>query len=513
MESSFLEWRKIVTSKEMARVEELAIAEGDSRGDGDGGAYMLSAGEAIARHIEQFCEKKGLSKTLTVIVGKGNKGGDGYTAAYLLKAKGFEVIVYQLYPMEQCSILCIERASRFLQMNGKVVLAQKGEQLKNPAEGVVLDAIFGTGFIGKIHGVIGEIVQIINGWEIPIISIDIPSGVSGNQGIVEGNAILANQTIALGAYKVGHFLGDGFLHSGEIHLASFGMSGKFNDELNPFAYVISRNILKAYWPKRLRTEHKYKVGQVIAFVGSKRMTGAALLSASAALRSGAGIVKLFHPPGIDEEFITAPYELIKSSWVNYDEVLIELKRSKSAIIGPGLGRSHETLLFLQTLIPKIDIPIVLDADALFFYNRLPKVSAPLILTPHEGELLQLLNLEKRPQDPIELIMKTQKFVHEEQVTLIYKGAPTFIFHPNKHPLIAPYGCAGMATAGSGDVLTGMVGAILARGVEVRKAAAMGVVLHQLAGEIAANRLSEDYMCASDLITSLPDLFLELGNQI
>lgn len=509
MKSSFLEWRKVVTSKEMARVEKIAIEAGDSKGDTNGGTYMLHAGEAVAKYIEEFCEIKGISKTLTVIAGKGNKGGDGYTVASLLKDKGFSIIVYQLYPLEKCSSLCRERANRFLKINGNVVLVAKPEQLKNPEEGVILDAILGTGFVGKIEGVMEDVVKIVNRWKMPTISIDIASGVSGNEGLVEGPAIFADHTIVLGAFKVGHFLGHGFLHSGELHLASFGMSEKYIQQLEPFAYVISRNILKAYWPKRLKIDHKYSVGQVVGFAGSPSMAGAALLSMSAALRTGAGIVKLFYPPGLEGELINAPYELIKASWNNHDYILAEIKRAKSTIIGPGLGRSNETLDFLKTLIPHITVPTVLDADALFFYHLLPKSKASLILTPHEGELLRLLNLEKKPQDQMELIKKTEEFVNEHQVTLIYKGAPTFIFHPGKPLLIAPYGSPGMATAGSGDVLTGIIGAILARGLEPRKAAAMGVILHQLAGESAARRLSEDFMCASDLIEALPSIFLNL----
>lgn len=503
MKHSIFEWRKVVTAKEMARVEKLAIAQGDATS----AAYMQKAGEGIADHIEKFCHDQGIHKTLTVIAGKGNNAGDGYTVAHLLKEKGFEVLVYQLYPLEESSLLCREHANRFLQMNGHIVLVAKPNQLKNPREGLVLDAILGTGFSGSIEGVLAEVIHEVNNWHLPVISIDIASGISGDDGTFGKQAIFATHTVALGAYKLGHFIDSGYLHAGDLHIVSFGMSEKFIEQLEPSAYLISRHLLKEEWPKRKKTDHKYLVGQVLAFAGSHGMGGAALLATTSALRAGAGIVKLFHPKGIEGDLIQAPYELIKGDWEQRDLIIEELKRTKSVIIGPGMGKAKEGRNFLEFLMPLIDIPAVIDADALSFFPTLPKSKGPVILTPHVGEFLKLIQTKKES-----LLVEGQKYADEHHVTLVLKGAPTYIFHPKQKPLIAPYGTPGMATAGSGDVLTGIIGAILARGIEPRKAAAMGVLLHQLAGEVAAHYLSEDFMCASDIIASFPEVLSTIAQR-
>ncbi|MBM3200814.1 MAG: NAD(P)H-hydrate dehydratase [Chlamydiae bacterium] len=498
MEKDRLQWRKVVTAEEMARVEKLAIEGGDANSEHTGAFYMDKAAEAIQKHVQAFCEERQIPKTLTIIAGKGNKAGDGYSAASLLLEQGFDIVIYQLYPLDACSLLCVERASKFLNLGGKVILISRRDELQKPHEGLIIDAMLGTGFTGDLKEYIHDVIEEVNRWNMFVISIDIPSGVSGDSGKVSKTAIFADETIALGEYKVGHFLLDGFRHANKIVINSFGMSERYRANLSPSFYLISRHLLEDHWPKRLRDDHKYSVGQVLGFAGSSSMAGAAILSMSSAQRSGAGIVKLFHPKEIEEELITAPYELIKHSWDDMEVIKNELRRTKSVIIGPGLGRKEEVLHFLKNLLLMINVPMVLDADALFFYHQLPKTNAAKILTPHHGELKAILGSKG-----------AQEFVDEENVTLVIKGAPTLIYHPHTTPLICPYGSAGMATAGSGDVLSGILGAILARQIEPRLAAAMAVLLHQLIGEAAEKELTEDCMCAGDLIKFLPNVLLDI----
>lgn len=235
------------------------------------------------------------------------------------------------------------------------------------------------------------------------------------------------------------------------------------------------------------------------------MPGAAMLSCLAALRTGAGIVRLFYPEGMEKELAPSAYELIRTPyrWGDDSAILEEGKRAKGCLIGPGVGKGEEMHTFLQGLVAKLNIPMVIDADALYHIKVFPKGA---ILTPHYNEMLHLLGSKAVDHQAC------QAFADQNEVTVILKGAPTWIFHPKLLPLIVAKGDPGMATAGTGDVLTGMIASLLAQGVKGREAAALGVYLHGEAGEIAAKERTSYDMIASDLIEALPEAFRTLVKQ-
>lgn len=479
-----MEGYKIISSNEMARVEKKSIEAGQS-----GEAYMDTAGLRIADVVERYA----MEKEITLVVGKGNNGGDAFVAGCHLKNRGFIVQAVHLFPVDKCSELCAKHRKRFVKMGGKV-----SDELR--FHGVILDGILGTGFQGELKGVAKKAIDAVNASGCQTISIDIPSGLNGNTG--EGEAIKADVTIFLGMPKAGFFLGKGFNYVGKLIGVSFGLPEEYVDELEAIGYLVDERALSL--PKVERVRHKYETGYVVALAGSPGMGGAAELSTLAALRGGAGIVRLFHPPEMEEEMAGAYVELIRSHWSpeNTGKLFEEVFRARSLLIGPGLGKEVPVEVIAKLL--KTKVPAVIDADGLVvFQDRVE--CGEVVLTPHKGEFVRLLG-----EEPESLIDAAKKFADERGVTLVLKGAPTWIFHPCKPPLLSVRGDPGMATAGTGDVLTGIIAALLAQGMPGREAAVLGVYLHAVSGEEAARSLSSYSVIASDLINFLPDVMASLN---
>jgi NAD(P)H-hydrate epimerase len=487
-----LEGLKVVTNEEMRRIESLAYTQGHREGQ-----FMDGAGAAIAQAVARWIESRNLPKRLFLLAGKGNNGGDGYTAALHLLQMGISVRAFQLFSPETCSPLCRERYDQFTNAGGAVTNLFQGEPLKLDEPGVILDGIVGTGFQGKAEGIVFTTIASVNNKGMPILAIDIPSGLNGTTGEVGSIAIEATATLYLGLPKLGFFIQDGWDHVGELHPIDFGLPAKFVEQAESPAYLLAEAHLTL--PKLRRTQHKYDAGYLLAVAGSIAMTGAAFLASLAALRSGAGIVRLFTEKGMSTA--SAPWEVICEER-DLQRIFEEVPRATSLLIGPGLGRARATQKFVASLLERIGLPTLIDADAL---HALPKtLPAKTLITPHRGEMRALLG----DQEPS--IDQCQKFVEERSVTLTLKGAPTFVFHPGTKPLIIPRGDPGMATAGSGDVLSGIYGGLLKHDVDMRAVAALGAYLHALAGEICAREKGSHSLIASDLITAIPRAYLQIS---
>jgi NAD(P)H-hydrate epimerase len=484
-----LEGQKIATANEMARVEKLAYSQGHSDAQ-----FMDNAADAIAEILEAYIEKYGLEKHVLLLTGKGNNAGDAFTAGLRLLENKFSVAAFPLYPREACSPLCQQRYEQFEKAGGKI---HPVGTFTFGSKGVILDGIVGTGFQGKAEGILKSAIIQANQSKLPILAIDIPSGVNGNTGEVGSVAINAAQTIYLGLPKIGFFIGNGWDHVGELVQADFGLPAKFTDQAQAEAYLLNEQNL--FLPPIKRSRHKYEAGYVLGVAGSKAMGGAALLSSLAALRSGAGIVRLFHAPDMHESAF--PLELIKEV-CDQDRILEECKRAASLFIGPGLGRTKEVKKILKQLMPQLNLPAVCDADALFFLDEcdLPK---NCILTPHRREMERLLSGQ-----PVSL-SQCQAYAEQKNATIVLKGGPSFVFHPRTRPLVVARGDPGMATAGTGDVLTGVIAAMAAQKCDLRTAAALGTYLHGVAGEMAALDKTSYSMIASDVIDSLPHAIARL----
>jgi len=471
---------KVVTSAEMARVEKIAIREGCSEE-----AFIDEAGKKVALAAIRWVEENALPKNITLLIGKGNKGADAYAAGRVLLEEGFSVRAFVCFHPDSCSEWNRKKGDQFRRQRGQIVRWFEGEETRWE-EGLIIDGLLGTGFRGKVEGKVEETILKANGLNRPILAIDLPSGLDGTTGEISGACIEAEATVSLGMAKSGLFLREGWNRTGRLIHEDFGMPKRYVDLAKEVAYL--PDPAQFSLPTLIRNRHKYQAGYVVGFSGSETMRGAPKLAGLGALRAGAGIVRIFHDGAIGD----APMELICQKW-NRRSWLQELKRAQSVFAGPGLGKRSTNWM------KEIDIPAVIDADALQKGAQFPKKS---VLTPHRREMLRLLGLGSFPQEE-ELLARCQKLVERNRSVLILKGAPTFIFSPGSPPLIVPRGDPGMATAGTGDVLTGILAGLIAQGLELRDAAAIGVYLHATAGEIAAKEKSSYSLIASDLIEALP----------
>ncbi len=491
------EGQKVVTAAVMAAMEKIAISEGDA----SGGEYMERAARGIFSVVTEYLQKSGLAHHLILLCGKGNKSGDAYSVGTLLVEAGHEVSALQITDLEQSSLLCQEHAEAFESAGGHIFPEKKIDLFEIPEGAVIIDGLFGTGFRGKIEGKMADLIERINNSDHAVISIDIPSGVCGDTGIVEGPAIFADETISLGLLKVGHFYNQGYDHVGQITTVNFGMSQKYIDAIEPFAYLVNHEIIDRNFPRHKRTANKYSVGQTAIFGGSEKYPGAAILAAHGALRSGAGLVRLYHFPGVEKLLTAMAPEVIRNpfSLTTLEE---EAPRIKAMLIGPGLGRDQNVPELLEQVYRIGDYPLVIDGDALFFFKG---INRKAVLTPHHGELCRLLKVDSGLDD-MGLLERAQTFADQNRITLVCKGAPTTVISHNQPKIIIPYGNNGMASGGMGDVLGGVIAALLAQGMEPREGAILGVTLHALAGDKAAQNISSGSMTASDLISFLPEVF-------
>jgi NAD(P)H-hydrate epimerase len=502
-----IEGQKVISAEAMKTAEQKSIEAG-----ADDEAYMKQAAAEIAREVELCREKLFREKQLAILVGKGNNGGDALAAACHLLDQGYKITAFLAVARQETSNLSKKFSDIFCEKGGDVRELQQDQTLDFFSSGMILDGLFGTGFSGEAKDTFAVLIKAANDSKIPIISIDIPSGLSGNDGKVEGPCIQAYQTIYLGLPKTGFFFGDGFNYIGNLIKAEFGIEDRFLREVQGVGCLLHEMNVKKLAPKVVRNRHKYQAGYVLTVGGSRGMGGAPVMAAHGALKAGAGMSRLFSPEGMKMDLINCPVEIIKTPY-NPGEaapILEEAERAKVAVLGPGLGRTKEAFKILDMLLKELKLPCVLDADALFFLAKNPKrqFSQPTVLTPHRQEMMRLFG-QKKPLADRELIQRCQEYCEEKRCSLVLKGAPSWIFHPKTTPLISIYGSPGMATAGSGDVLAGILGGIIAQGLELREAAAFSVFLHGLAGKIAANNKTPYCMTATDILHFLPNAFASL----
>jgi len=494
---------KVFTAQKIRDLEILAYKEGASEE-----FFMENAGRGIAEHVENFIVKKQLARLVFLLCAKGNNSGDAYVAGRYLLQSGYEVVAWQTVPLENCSSLCVKNHQKFIQAGGQCT----DKPLTFPKQGVILDRLFGTGFKGTLQEPFASIVNAANISALPILAIDIPSGLNGDSGMAEGPAIQAQETICLGPPKKGFFLNDGWNHIGILRFVDFGLPKKFIEAATPDMMMLTDDYIRTHIPVVKRNWHKYEKGYVTGLAGSPDMPGASILSSWAALVAGAGIVRLVHQEGMQAELSAAPLEIVRQTYkLDHLEPVIEsLNKSKAAFIGPGMGRSEESFHVLRYILAHLKQPCVIDADALTWIAEHSVVLPDqVILTPHQGEMLRLLHKDKERLNTEELLSLAMDYAKTKKITLVLKGAPTFILQEGLPIYVNPRGDPGMATAGSGDVLTGIIAAFLSHRLPPHTAALLGVYFHAVSGEWAAKSKTSYCMIASDLIHSLPEAYKEL----
>lgn len=485
--------KKVILAKEMARIEQLAYKNGYSEEE-----FMRNAAEKIAEEIQKIVGQLHIQPKIGFLIGKGNNGGDGLLAAKILSEGGFHITAYCFAKSSQSSALNQKMRQELEKAYVSCIDVNTPTDFKLKEEELFIDGIFGTGFQGDLPAIILSVLEQIEEHSIPIISIDIPSGINGNEGKKKA-AVTALKTLFLGTAKWGCFFGDAFNHIGEYEILNFGLPNEYLEKAEAMAFLFSLEDAKKLLPAMKRTRHKYQAGYVIGIGGSQSMPGAPILASMGALRIGAGILRLFHPREMDISYPSI--EIIKEPYSNQERFLEEQKRAQALFIGPGMGRDKTALELLQSLFALLDKPVVIDADALYLIAKYQlKLPNNAILTPHQKEMERLLHSASSSTVFFEDV---QNYANEKKCIIVLKGAPTRIFFEAKPSIIISQGDPGMATAGSGDVLTGVIAGFLAQGLTPEHASLLGVFVHGLAGKLAATELTSYSLIASDILQYLP----------
>lgn len=507
---------KIVTAKEMQMLDKQAIEEYSVPSL----RLMENAGLRVFEEIQRFYDRiKG--KAVTIVAGKGNNGGDGLVVARHLKKAGAAVTVYLLVDVGEISQDAKASLAAYKKIRGKFYPKSsydlKGLQARLAVSDLVVDAIFGTGLNSMVKGLAKEAVSAINASGKPVVSIDIPSGINTDTGEVMGTAVKAELTVTLGLPKPGFFLYPGADYVGLLRIVDIGIPKVLVDQLQVRIELLIEDQMADLLPRRPSNAHKGSFGHTAVIAGSVGKTGAAVMASLSALRVGAGMVTLALPESLEATLPKRPWEIMTlplpetvdhTISLSAEKAIMQFLEGKAAVaIGPGLSTQTETQELVRNLIRQNEIPTVLDADGLNAFAGkaalLSHARAPLILTPHPGEMSRLsgLSTEKIQKDRLGV---ARQFSQEHRVCLVLKGAKTIIAEPSGFLSINPTGNPGMATAGTGDVLTGIIAGLLAQGLSTLAAAKLGVYLHGLAGDIAADQRGSVGLIAGDLIEQIPN---------
>jgi ADP-dependent NAD(P)H-hydrate dehydratase / NAD(P)H-hydrate epimerase len=447
---------------------------------------MEAAGGALADAVAELAPQG----PVRIVCGKGNNGGDGLVAARRLAAMGFEVEALELFAGEP-----LDDLTNWLEGSGTVV-----------------DAIFGTGFAGTPREPAIEAIEAINRCGAPVVACDIASGVDASTGEVTGAAVEADLTVSFHAAKVGHRVAPGKWHTGELRVAPIGIPAGAPAE--PAAGVIEPAVL-ALAPRRGLRSTKFSSGQVVIAGGSRGLTGAVRMSSLAAIRTGAGYATIAVPADLEPIFEAGQPEVMSAGCPGGDgclapgslkPLLRAFERAAAGVLGPGLGRDPGAIELARDAVAAIEAPLVIDADGLNAFagevERIGGRRAPTILTPHAGELGRLLG---RPSGEIDAcrLGSVREAARRARAVVVLKGDDTIVSDGERVALNA-LSAPALATAGTGDVLSGIVAALLARGLEPFAAACAAVLAHARAGRAAAARLgAAESVIASDVIDSIP----------
>jgi ADP-dependent NAD(P)H-hydrate dehydratase / NAD(P)H-hydrate epimerase len=370
------------------------------------------------------------------------------------------------------------------------VLADAGRQTSEALDGaeVVIDALFGTGFHGAPRDEAVQLVERINATNAPVVSVDLPSGVDASTGEIAGAVVDADLTVTMHAPKVGLAVAPGRFHAGAVEVADIGI------EAGDTRHRLVTEQILALVPRKRERDTKYSAGSVLVVGGSPGMSGAVCLAAEAAFRSDAGYVAVATRPETLPVVEARVLEAVKAPLADVDRLA---DRASAVALGPGLGRGGDERALVQRLLRELDVPVVVDADALFALEP-GAWPAPRVLTPHSGELGRLLHRDGVDEHRLEAV---QAAADRFGCVVLLKGADTLVAAPGEGVLVVEAGTPALATAGSGDVLTGIVAAFLAKGVDPRLAAAAAAFAHGRAAELGPER----GLVASDLVDALPDV--------
>lgn len=503
--------RFVVTAEQMQALDKATIEEVGLPGV----VLMENAGRAVAVHIEQ---RYGLG-AVAVVCGGGNNGGDGYVIARCLRHAGATPVVYLVAAREKIRGDAAVHLNAYEQVGGVAVaiddadgLAQHHDAIESAD--VVVDCVFGTGLDRDVEGHYAAVIEAINRARGAVVAVDVPSGLSADTGAVLGVAVRADDTVTMACLKVGLAVAPGFARCGDVAVAEIGIPDELAQLENVRLALLESADVAPLLPAAAPLDHKNRRGHALVVAGSPGKWGAGRLAACAALRAGAGLVTLAGAGAAD----TGVADPVMTADLDGDTAaLAALAQGKRAVaMGPGMDTGEGGKRLVQAALAELDVPLVLDADGLnHLGSDLARVEAsapPVVLTPHPGEAARLLGCTSAEVEA-DRVGSVRKLAEATRAVVVLKGARTLVcdgITGDGFVTINPTGGPALATAGTGDVLTGTIAGLIAQGVAPAQAAQLGVWLHGAAGDLAATDLGPRSVIASDLIDYLPDALRTLG---
>ncbi len=470
---------------------------------------MLRAAFGAAEEAKKLL---GDCRKCVIFCGSGNNGGDGIGVAYYLKEWGFEPVCVMVGNREKMT-----RDSRIMEEK----LLSAGGSLSDYEEelipawfhdcGLIVDALFGTGLSREISGKYKILMEKINESGILVLACDIPSGISADTGEILGCGVKADVTVTFNLPKTGQLLPPGTEYTGRLVLHDIGIPEKSQKDVEFQGEYVTEDMVFSWLPEGNLESHKGDFGKILMLCGSRGYTGAAALAARSALRTGAGLVYLGVPESVYpilaaklDEPVVFPLPANgngRFSRIGVGEILDRLPDRDAVLVGPGMGRCYDTEAVVDAVLENAQCPIILDADGINVLeghiDRLDRAAVPVVLTPHEGEFRRLGGDLSRGR-----LAGAKALAEKTGAVVVLKGYRTITASPDGQVYINSSGNPGMATGGSGDVLSGILACLLGQGMEPAKAAAAAVYLHGKAGDAAAERLGRRSMLPSDMIDAL-----------
>ncbi|MCG8551221.1 MAG: NAD(P)H-hydrate dehydratase [Desulfobacterales bacterium] len=509
----------IVTTRQMQQMDKNTIEAFGIPGR----VLMENAGRGALEVLSDYFELEGTG--VAVVAGRGNNGGDGFVIGRYLMEMGVSVSFFLLSTRDRVQgdakanmdlvlgLMAEHPLSQFIEIPDKESLNAAAEILEN--HDLFVDAIFGTGLNSDVRGIYRDVIELINDSGKSVFSVDIPSGINADTGAVCGVAVQADATATFAFAKTGHILYPGNFHTGDLEVIDIGIPGHIAKAQSPDIFLPGPHDISGLIPARDFNAHKGSFGHLLILAGSPGKTGAAALCANAAMRTGAGLVTLGIPeklmpvlePMVIEPMTTALAQTPSGGLdaAALDDIITLLADKAALAIGPGIGTDPGTREVIKSILAISSVPMVIDADGLNCIAKeldiLNTVKAPVILTPHPGEMARLTG--KTTEDIQQNRMETaREFAKQYKVTLVLKGAQTLVACPDGTISICPTGNPGMACGGMGDVLTGMIAAFLAQNLPPESAALAGVYAHGLCGDLLAENHTFGFS-ASDMVAGIP----------
>jgi NAD(P)H-hydrate epimerase len=495
-----------------------------------GRVLMESAGRGACRFfLDQMKIQAGGCQTVGVMAGRGNNGGDGFVMARYLARSGLAVKVYLLGKAGQLKGDAAANHALLEPLGISVAEIPDPERFAKVQSTFAsihcwIDAILGTGITSEVKGYYARVIEMLNRQQRPIFAVDVPSGLDADTGQVLGTCIQADATATFGFSKIGHWVQPGASLTGRLAIVDIGIPRHICEAVGPRQALLTADAIRASLPVRPVDAHKGISGHLMVVGGSTGKTGAATMTAQAAARVGAGLVTLGVAVSLNPiaetqllEAMTLPLPETRQGVLGPDaatDILSTLSDKSCLAVGPGLGLDAATGKMVLQLVGQSGLPIVIDADGLNHLagrlDVLKACQAPVVLTPHPGEMARLsgLSVEAIQRDRIS---SARHFAAKHRVHLVLKGARTVVAHPDGRVHVNPTGNPGMASGGMGDVLTGAIAGLMAQGMDPEAAATCGVYLHGAAADRLAAQYAAVGFLAGDLLEAMPETMEDLRN--